>query len=159
MMGGPPSPDFDFGGRGGHPPPRFGPRATDKTRFFRGVQLTDREGVAHFATIYPGWYLGRDTHIHMKVHTQGSASKGIHRGGNVCHTGQLFFPDEISDAVARLSPYSSHKAERTRQEDDDMFSSQHGSEFLLALKQTNSRSMSEGFTAAIVVGVDPRPNS
>ncbi len=117
--------------------------------------MTDREGVAEFVTIYPGWYVGRDTHIHMKVQTQGSASKGTYSGGHVCHTGQLFFPDEISDAVARLSPYAGHKAERTRQDEDDIFTSQGGSEFLLALKQNSSRSMAEGFIAETVVGVDP----
>jgi protocatechuate 3,4-dioxygenase beta subunit len=117
--------------------------------------MTDKEGIAEFVTIYPGWYVGRDTHIHLKVQTQGSETKETYRSGHVCHTGQLFFPDDLSDAVARLSPYSGHKAERTRQEEDDIFTSQHGSEFLLALKQTNTRSMAEGFTATAVLGVDP----
>ena len=91
----------------------------------------------------------------MKVHTQGTAAKGTYAGGHVCHTGQLFFPDEISDAVARLNPYSDHKAERTRQDEDDIFTSQHGSGFVLALKQNNRRSLTDGFTAETIVSVDP----
>lgn len=139
----------------GPPPPPFGRRSTDTTRFFRGIQMTDREGAAEFVTIYPGWYVGRDTHIHTKVQTQGSASEGTYTGGHVCHTGQLFFPDDISDTVARLGPYAGHKAERTRQQNDDIFTSQHGSEFVLALTQDASRSLAEGFHAQVALGVDP----
>ena len=57
---GPPRPE-GFGRRGGEPPhPPLGRGSIDKTRFFRGVQLTDKEGAAEFVTIYPGWYVGRD---------------------------------------------------------------------------------------------------
>src|SRR4051794_29166463 len=47
--------------------------------FLRGVQRTDRNGLAVFDTIYPGWYHGRAVHIHVKVHV----------AGNVVHTGQF----------------------------------------------------------------------
>ena len=42
-----------------------------------------------FQTVYPGWYQGRAVHIHVKVHV----------GGNVVHTGQLFFSDTLTDSV------------------------------------------------------------
>ena len=64
--------------------------------FLRGVQWTDGKGAALFRTIYPGWYPGRTVHIHTMVHL----------GGNVVHTGQLYFPDAATDAVYRRSPYS-----------------------------------------------------
>jgi protocatechuate 3,4-dioxygenase beta subunit len=63
--------------------------------FLRGVQKTDGSGLAVFDTIYPGWYQGRAVHIHVKVHL----------GGNVVHTGQLFFPDALNDRVYRTAPY------------------------------------------------------
>jgi len=63
--------------------------------FMRGIQRTDATGVAVFDTIYPGWYRGRAVHIHVKVHL----------GGNVVHTGQLFFPDALSDDVYKAAPY------------------------------------------------------
>jgi protocatechuate 3,4-dioxygenase beta subunit len=150
----PPGPPPGGGfGPGGGPPPHHGP--SDETRFFRGVQTTDGEGRVQFATIYPGWYMGRDTHIHLKVHAGGAAKNGEYAGGRVCHTGQLFFSDELSDTVAKLAPYASHRIERTRQQDDDIFTSQHGNEFLLALTQVNPRNMSEGFTTRVVMGVNP----
>ena len=57
----------------------------------RGIQKTDANGIATFQTVYPGWYQGRAVHIHVKVHL----------GGNVVHTGQLFFNDAVTDTVYR----------------------------------------------------------
>ena len=36
--------------------------------YLRGIQLTDASGVVRFTTIYPGWYAGRITHIHVQVY-------------------------------------------------------------------------------------------
>ena len=36
--------------------------------YLRGAQVTNREGVVEFTTVYPGWYPGRTVHIHAKVH-------------------------------------------------------------------------------------------
>ena len=63
----------------------------------RGIQRTNAKGLALFRTVYPGWYQGRTVHIHVKVHL----------GGNVLHTGQLYFPDTVTDAVYRKAPYTS----------------------------------------------------
>lgn len=68
----------------------------DDGMFLRGVQRTDAKGLALFRTVYPGWYPGRTVHIHTLVHV----------GGNVVHTGQLYFSDTVTDAVYRRSPYN-----------------------------------------------------
>src|SRR5437588_838015 len=44
----------------------FGAGASSRT-FMRGVQKTDKTGLAVFRTVYPGWYQGRTVHIHVKV--------------------------------------------------------------------------------------------
>ena len=54
--------------------------------------------MARFETIYPGWYMGRTPHIHLKVHV----------GGDEVHTGQLFFRDSVSGEVYRTRHYHSH---------------------------------------------------
>src|SRR5437773_8109162 len=64
----------------------FGAGASNRT-FMRGIQKTNVKGLALFRTVYPGWYQGRTVHIHVKVHL----------GGNVVHTGQLYFPDAMTD--------------------------------------------------------------
>src|SRR5207302_862578 len=45
----------------------FGAGASSRT-FMRGIQKTDKHGLALFTTVYPGWYQGRAVHIHVKVH-------------------------------------------------------------------------------------------
>jgi protocatechuate 3,4-dioxygenase beta subunit len=42
--------------------------SADGETFLRGAQVTDRDGVVEFTTIYPGSYPGRTRHIHAKVH-------------------------------------------------------------------------------------------
>lgn len=37
------------------------------TTYLRGIQLTDSNGQANFSTIYPGWYSGLTTHVHVRV--------------------------------------------------------------------------------------------
>jgi protocatechuate 3,4-dioxygenase beta subunit len=45
-------------------------------RFCRGIQVTDANGVASFLSVFPGWYNGRDLHIHIVCFKKGSMSKG-----------------------------------------------------------------------------------
>jgi protocatechuate 3,4-dioxygenase beta subunit len=136
--GPPPSGDF------GPPPRRHG--ALDATRFLRGLQTTDRSGIAEFATIYPGWYLGRAIHIHLKVHA----------GGHVAHTGQLFFPEEITERIAQLQPYAKHReVHRTTQDEDEIFESQHGAGGMLTLNRVDAKSDTGGFVATVTLAVDP----
>lgn len=61
-----------------------------------------------FTTLYPGWYTGRVNHIHMKMHIGGTLSSAGYdeTGSHVAHTGQLFFPQDLNDQVAQLSPYT-----------------------------------------------------
>ena len=67
-------------------------QSTENERFLRGRPANGREGPRRSSsTIYPGWYQGRTVHIHTMVHI----------GGNVVHTGQLYFPDAVTDAVYR----------------------------------------------------------
>jgi protocatechuate 3,4-dioxygenase beta subunit len=86
-------------------------QGTQNDRFLRGVQRTDAKGLAIFRTIYPGWYQGRTVHIHTMVHV----------GGNVVHTGQLYFPDSVTDAVYTRSPYSSRPDRDLRNADDGIY--------------------------------------
>ncbi|MEI9936193.1 MAG: hypothetical protein WDO69_03105 [Pseudomonadota bacterium] len=45
-------------------------------RFCRGIQVTDANGVAAFLSVFPGWYNGRDLHIHIVCFKKGSMSHG-----------------------------------------------------------------------------------
>jgi protocatechuate 3,4-dioxygenase beta subunit len=118
----------------------FGQGAASRT-FMRGVQRTDATGTAVFHTVYPGWYQGRTVHIHVKVHVR----------GNVVHTGQLYFPDTLTDAVYRRAPYSSRPARDVRNASDGIFRN-GGKRSMLTVRRAASAA-GAGYTASIVMGV------
>jgi protocatechuate 3,4-dioxygenase beta subunit len=80
-------------------------------RFLRGIQRTDAKGLAIFTTLYPGWYRGRTVHIHTMVHI----------GGNVVHSGQLYFPESVTDAVYKRTPYRARPNRDMRNAADSIY--------------------------------------
>ena len=120
-----------FGGAGG---PRG---ATNDKTFLRGTQVSDAAGLATFKTLYPGWYTGRAVHIHIKVHVTSS----------VQHTGQLFFPEDVTDAVYKKAPYNSRQGPDVRNASDGIYRS-GGASTVLPVKASG-----DGYTAAITLGV------
>ncbi len=131
------------------------PEDSDGETYLRGVQLTDGNGLAEFATIYPGQYPGRTTHIHLKVHIGGRQTGGIYSGGYVSHTGQLFTSDQRDAEVFSLAPYNRNTAEITSRNTDGIFRYQGGSSSALALARVGSNLARDGFTARVTLGVDP----
>jgi protocatechuate 3,4-dioxygenase beta subunit len=122
--------------------------------WLRGIQLTDGNGLAEFATIYPGQYPGRTTHIHLKVHTGGRRSDGAYAGGHVAHTGQLFTTDQADAEVFALAPYDRNAAGITPRSADFIFRDQGGSSATLALARTGNSLARDGFTGKVTLGVD-----
>jgi hypothetical protein len=45
----------------------------------------------------------------------------VHLGGNVVHTGQLYFPDTVTDAVYRKTPYTTRPNRATRNSEDAIY--------------------------------------
>ncbi|MEU6772417.1 intradiol ring-cleavage dioxygenase [Streptomyces sp. NPDC046759] len=127
--------------------------STPDTTFLRGVQLTDSAGVAEFTTVYPGWYVGRALHIHVKTHVGGTVTGGRYQGGHVSHTGQLYFPETYNSRVAALAPYRNNTATRTLNARDGIYRN-GGSATLLSLTQVGS-DLGKGVTATVVLGIDP----
>jgi hypothetical protein len=123
----------------------------------RGVQFADNRGRVEFATLYPGWYFGRAIHIHLKVHLGSHLSDAKTTGGHVCHTGQLFFPEEVTSDIARLEPYSTRlQVHRTLQSEDGIFNGQHGAASMLELVRLEKGSNAAGFLATVTLAVDPQ---
>jgi protocatechuate 3,4-dioxygenase beta subunit len=115
----------------------FAQEGTDGQTFLRGIQRTDRSGLAIFQTLYPGWYEGRTVHIHVQVHL----------GGDVLHTGQLYFPDKLTDALYRRAPYNRRPGRSTRNASDAIFRN-GGSRSMLKLARNGS-----GYVGRIAMGV------
>jgi protocatechuate 3,4-dioxygenase beta subunit len=112
--------------------------------------------VAEFATIYPGWYAGRTVHIHVKVHIGGRHAGETYQGGHVAHTGQMFFPEDVTAEIARLEPYVQHSAvHRTLHSEDHVVRFQGGAVPMIALERMAPGRNEGGFVATVVLGVDP----
>src|SRR4051794_7374050 len=106
--------------------------------YLRGGQRTDSSGRAAFKTIYPGWYQGRTTHIHVKVHV----------GGSVLHTGQLYCPDATSASVYRnRSPYKSRGQKDTPNSQDSIYGD-GGNQSTVRLAKSGS-----GYIGRLTLGV------
>ena len=104
----------------------------------RGGLRTSSTGNVRFKTIYPGWYQGRTTHIHVKVHVSGKE----------IHTGQLFFDDSFTDTLfASTSPYSSRGTRNTRNANDSIYAG-GGAQSTLVVAKTSS-----GYASTISMGV------
>ncbi len=92
-------------------PYRFRPGPNDlnnNTRFCRGIGISDANGVVSFRSIFPGWYNGRDLHIHVMALKRGSAPRDRlnYRGGDHLFTTQLYFQPALIDRVHKASePY------------------------------------------------------
>jgi protocatechuate 3,4-dioxygenase beta subunit len=111
---------------------------TPGTNFLRGVQKTNAKGIATFKTIYPGFYPGRAVHVHVKVHV----------GGNVVHTGQLFFPAAVTSAVYAKAPYSAHGTVPDTSNAADSIYRNGGNKGMLKLAKSGS-----GYLGQIAMGV------
>jgi protocatechuate 3,4-dioxygenase beta subunit len=88
--------------------------------FLRGRQTTDANGLASFQTIFPGWYPGRATHIHVAIYTT---------SGKTLLTSQIAFPASICDTVftGATNFYKKGKADTTN-ERDGIFSDGYATE-------------------------------
>ncbi|MGV3764569.1 MAG: intradiol ring-cleavage dioxygenase [Chitinophagaceae bacterium] len=62
--------------------------------FLRGRQVTDANGLVSFTSIFPGWYQGRATHIHVHIYNASGTSLKIT---------QIAFPEGSSSAVATVN--------------------------------------------------------
>jgi protocatechuate 3,4-dioxygenase beta subunit len=106
--------------------------------YLRGIQTTNASGEVTFTTIYPGWYQGRATHIHVEVVRNGSTVK----------TTQIAFPESANAAVYATGVYASRGSNPTSNTSDGIFADSLASE-----TATVSGSAASGYTAAFRVAI------
>jgi protocatechuate 3,4-dioxygenase beta subunit len=98
-------------------------------KFLRGYQLSDAQGIARFVTVFPGWYTGRTTHIHIKVRTDPDSQQGFE------WTSQLYFEDSVTDALTSSAPYASNTNQRMRNAMDGIFADDGGSQLVMQVRK------------------------
>src|SRR5262245_25295841 len=106
--------------------------------YLRGIQTTDANGQVNFMTVYPGWYQGRATHIHIEVTTNGRSVKVT----------QIAFPETTNNAVYATGVYASRGSNPTSNLQDGIFADSLSSELV-----TPSGNPTAGYSASYQVGV------
>ena len=106
--------------------------------FLRGIQTTNANGEVTFTTIYPGWYQGRATHIHVEVVLNGRSVKAT----------QIAFPESVNNSVHTQGVYARRGTNPMSNASDGIFADSLNAELV-----TPSGSASSGFTASFQIGV------
>ena len=106
--------------------------------YLRGIQTTNSNGEVTFTTIYPGWYQGRATHIHLEVTINGVSRKVT----------QIAFPESVNNTVYRAGVYASRGSNPTSNLSDGIFADSLSAELV-----TPSGDAVNGYTASCQVGV------
>jgi protocatechuate 3,4-dioxygenase beta subunit len=107
--------------------------------FLRGTQAAGADGVARFASVYPGWYPGRTAHIHFKVID----------GATTRLTSQLFLPDALSEYLyANIPSYERGRLRDTLNVSDGI-ALQAGESVHGEVRET-----AHGYVASLTVKVD-----
>ncbi|GIZ46974.1 hypothetical protein CKM354_001007600 [Cercospora kikuchii] len=91
------------------------------SKYLRGIQGTDEDGVATFDTIFPGHYDGRATHTHLLSHMNVSVLPNntlLVGSGSVTHIGQLFWNEVLRTAVEETEYYTTNTQAVTSNAED-----------------------------------------
>jgi protocatechuate 3,4-dioxygenase beta subunit len=107
--------------------------------FLRGRQITDANGLVTFTSIFPGWYSGRATHIHVHIYSANGTSLKVT---------QIAFPEGTGSAVAAVNGYAKGLSGYTYNASDNVFSDGVTQELA-----TVTGSTSAGFDLAITLNV------
>ena len=106
--------------------------------FLRGIQTTNNIGEVTFTTIYPGWYQGRATHIHVEVTMNGRSVKVT----------QIAFPESINNTIHTSGVYASRGSNPMSNQSDGIFADSLSSEIV-----TPTGSVNGGYAATFQVGI------
>jgi protocatechuate 3,4-dioxygenase beta subunit len=108
--------------------------------FLRGRQITDANGLVNFTTIFPGWYSGRATHIHVHVYSS---------NGNSLKVTQIAFPEGSGSAVSLVNGYKKGMTGYTTNSRDNVFSD----DMLKIEVASVSGSLTDGFALEMKINV------
>ena len=112
--------------------------------FLRGRQVSDANGVVKFKSIFPGWYNGRATHIHVHVYSA--------TGSSLLVT-QIAFPEGSDSAVNAVNAaseygYTKGMSGYTYNANDNVFGDGVANEL-----STVSGSIEDGYTLDHIINV------
>jgi protocatechuate 3,4-dioxygenase beta subunit len=112
-------------------------------KFLRGYQVSDKDGMVTFTTIYPGWYPERTPHIHYKIRSPAAARSPYE------FIGQMYFDEGVSDRVYARAPYASRGKRTVSNLTDWLYKRDEGRQSTLKVTPVK-----DGYAARFDVAVD-----
>lgn len=118
---------------------------TENKTWLRGYQVTDKNGMCRFKSVFPGWYEGRITHLHGKVRVKNTTVL----------TTNFFFPKEMEDEIYKndaplypkgINPISLEKDIELRVDKD---AKRHDA-LLMKLEKDHKGNLTASYTIAVV---------
>lgn len=108
--------------------------------FLRGRQVANADGVVSFQTIFPGWYRGRATHIHVHVYDADGRSLLVT---------QIAFPEDVAKTVhTTATDFYTNGEQDTTNSRDNVF----GNDVAAQLAQVEG-SISDGYTLTHTIAI------
>lgn len=114
--------------------------AAQAQSFLRGRQITDKDGVVNFLSVYPGWYSGRTVHIHLRILV----------GGQELLITQLLFDDALSDIIFAGHPdYRERSGRDTMNGDDGVFSASEAAAYIFDVEKLEGGVLQASYTIGV----------
>lgn len=110
--------------------------------WLRGRQVTDANGQVTFNSIFPGWYNGRSTHIHVHIYNASGKSLLVT---------QIAFPEAADSAVVAVNASTGYRGMSgyTYNKNDNVFGDGYAAEL-----SSISGSVSGGYVLSHTIGVN-----
>ena len=119
-----------------------GQKATNPETYLRGKQTSDAKGNVHFKTIYPGWYVLRTPHIHLKIFTESRCNL----------TTQLYLPEKLNQKIFENDAYARTIEQDTHNRTDPVIGKFGGESPSVWIELEE---LAEGFSGSATISVDP----
>ncbi|PSN59373.1 protocatechuate 3,4-dioxygenase beta subunit [Corynespora cassiicola Philippines] len=138
---------------------------SENSTWLRGMWPTDNNGVMEMTTIFPGYYIQRTVHIHLRAFKDWVVrNNGTVASSNVVHTGQIYFDEALSSSIMEMEPYSTpREIERTTNDVDNVFLGQvdagRGWIPTIQVEPLDGVDITNGMIGYITLGVDMKANS
>ncbi|KIL85507.1 hypothetical protein FAVG1_11465 [Fusarium avenaceum] len=126
------------------------------TSFLRGFQQSDKDGALQFEAIFPGHYSGRTQHIHIMVHPNATARENLTISDTTAsHVGQMYFDQDLIDAVEKFEPYNTNTQPVTVNSEDTLLASGLETSDPIMQYVMLGDSVEDGILSWLSFGIDP----
>ena len=125
------------------------------------MQVTDKDGVVEFDTIFPEHYQGQANHQHISSHTGATLlPNNTYSGGTVSHISQLFFDQALISAIEKLTPYNTNRVGLTTNAADMYtgYAATAAYDPFVEYVRIDSKDLSKGLFMWVEIALNPNAN-